>query len=130
MIDINNCDNYSYSITIYNSKTLKGLGKILVCPDGHTFMAASTVQDYTEQDLESIVKILKVFNSVKQNTEPTNIGVNTYSNAITLLKERDKLRANKQFEEADVIRTQIETMGFLIIDTSTGSKLEHNLNHK
>jgi cysteinyl-tRNA synthetase len=40
-----------------------------------------------------------------------------------LVSEREKLRAEKRWDESDVIRLKIESLGYLIEDTKTGSNL-------
>lgn len=41
-----------------------------------------------------------------------------------LLKERDRLRKEKKYSEADEVRKQIEEMGYVVIDTPTGTQIE------
>lgn len=43
---------------------------------------------------------------------------------IKLAEERENLRKEKKFEEADEIRKKIEDIGYLVEDTTKGSKLE------
>jgi cysteinyl-tRNA synthetase len=48
-------------------------------------------------------------------------------NEITeLMKKRDELRAQKKFTEADVIRKQIETEGYILEDSSAGAVAKKN----
>ncbi|MEK6888502.1 MAG: cysteine--tRNA ligase [Nanoarchaeota archaeon] len=45
---------------------------------------------------------------------------------LDLAKEREKLRKDKMWVEADIIRSRIQELGFLVQDTLSGSKLEKN----
>ena len=37
-----------------------------------------------------------------------------------LLREREKLRTEKRYEEADAIREKLEDAGYLVVDTQRG----------
>lgn len=41
-----------------------------------------------------------------------------------LLKERDRLRKDRKYSEADEVRKQIEEMGYVVIDTPSGTQIE------
>ena len=44
----------------------------------------------------------------------------------TLLSERNRLRAQKQWDEADRVRQRIASLGYVIEDTSSGVRLKEN----
>ncbi len=55
---------------------------------------------------------LKIFEFKKESAIPSNI--------LKLAKERERLRLNKQFIQGDLLRKEIEALGYIVEDTANG----------
>jgi cysteinyl-tRNA synthetase len=64
-------------------------------------------------------KINSIFGLVFETTKK-----NIPADVLTLAKQRQEARENKNFKKADIIRAEIEAKGFLIEDSKNGQKLK------
>ena len=122
MIDTNRDINDPIKIDIYNKENKYGYGTLHIYKDTCEFITASTVRGYSLEELEGVVNIMRTLKNLKPSEEPIPVLVNK-NKALELLNKRTQLKENKQYAEADLLRDQIQTMGFKIIDTPTGSIL-------
>ena len=71
-------------------------------------------KDYARPILEFIDKVNKIFGIIPKNYESAP------SDIIRLIENREKLRKEEKWDEADKIRAQIEEMGYQVEDTIYG----------
>jgi len=71
---------------------------------GNIVLAADTVLE--------LARILGVLSDYKEDVVPEEI--------MALVNERELARGKKEFEKSDVLRKQIEELGFIVADTSSG----------
>jgi cysteinyl-tRNA synthetase len=90
------------------------------------FKFISNINDFFEKDMISamdakkITKFLKKVNEVIEIIEPDIEELS--EDKISLIKEREKARKEKDFKKADEIRSYLSTQGILLEDTKYGTR--------
>lgn len=98
--------------------------------DLNTAQALAVVWEMVKSNIPASDKadLLHDFNSVLGvlHNQPTHQTLNVPDEILQLAKQRDELRADKKYAEADKLRNEIAQKGFTIVDTDEGSKIEPN----
>ena len=105
----------------YNNKFKEALGNNL-----NTSLAITTIYDVLKGDMNDYtkVKLIEKFDEVLSLDLLKNEEVEIPKEVLELVDKRNELKKNKEYEEADKVRKEIELMGYKLLDTREGVKIE------
>ena len=105
----------------FNDKFKDAIGNNL-----NTSMALTCLYDVLKSDINDYtkIKLIEKFDEVLSLDLLKNEELEIPEEVLKLVEERNNYKKDKNFEEADKVREKITTLGYKILDTRDGTKIE------